>query len=536
MSDDLKIIVDKDEVLLVSGSAVQRKDISVNTGLHTLTAVVAKVNEGETHKTIKLLSKLDGSVIFTGKVDYVSASLGDSVLTKPFSCTKDPTGPDPDDPDDCKDECETIRVLLDKFKDCCCCLDDTNYWTKEEMFNTFITSLKDNTTGTPLDPSNPDHVSGATAWWKSQGINIEYTSDFFYGMAAILKYTEIMRYSGASQYLVLTLGTWNIDEKTYVQSIPKFYRCQYEFLKEIYRGDVVPEMVDWRTFNAKCEELSCLTSRKNRVELYLTYKWRSYVNFLQESPFSFVLNDDSIVQDLGDIVSYKSHVCQRFTFQEGDPNSSIMGWAVTLSGANVRFINTEPDSKNFNVGSHSPMMFNGGQVRATGFDYDASGATTQVRRADWSAELAPGGEADPSLSSDVKLAPLLKHNVLYTTIHESGHSIDYYKGKQIGKMFGFSLSDEWLDIAGWTLVGSNYHLDAANLGYPTKSPVKEPPVTIYGHTMPAEDFAEAWTGFIFNPKALELYYPKRYAFMNDNVVPFLNSLTYTKLDANPEVA
>ena len=106
-----------------------------------------------------------------------------------------------------------------------------------------------------------------------------------------------------------------------------------------------------------------------RVSIYLTYHWRSYVNVLNETAFAFLLADNAMIQQLSDIVTYNTHLCQRFTFEEINDSTSIMGWALNTLNGNVRVINTEPDSATFNAQAQSPLCFEGGQYLITAVDY-----------------------------------------------------------------------------------------------------------------------------------------------------------------------
>lgn len=543
MSDDLDILVDNKSVLIVKGGTeISRQSFQAAAGLHNLTVTIKTVNGGGANRSVTLMDK-NGKPVFTANLDYTGSPVGAEVFNKPFSCSKDV---DPTAPDSCKNECVDIPVLLDKFKACCCCFDDAGYWKSSELVSPFVTVLCSDhaNPATCLDPNKPTDLQTATDFWKDKGIDLTKANNFFYGMGAVVQYFLILyapKKAGdppAPDYSPILLCPWNGDPGKYYESIPKFYKCLYEFLKEIYQGEVVPQLADWKTFNDYCSELGCLSLRKNRVEVYLTYKWRSYVNFLVETPFNFIIQDDEAIQQLGQIVTHKSHVCQRFTFQEKDPDKGVMGWALTYCNANYRIINTEPDGVAFSVDGQSPMMFLGGQFRVHSRPRDAEGNPVISREqiAQWAVERAPGGEADPSLTKDFVLTPSVSYKALYIAIHEAGHSIDFYKGKQIDKTFGFSWDPDWLDIAGWTFNGKDYDLDVTKLGYPSDRPEREPPITGYGHTQPSEDFAEAWTGFIFNPKALEFWYPKRYSFFTSKVVPFLDRLTFTELDANPEVS
>ena len=445
-------------------------------------------------------------IIFESDSSGCPSQPEDSPLTPTTTTTAGPTVPD---------------TILDRFKSNCTA-NDSNYWTKAESADSYVKILSSN--GTPLNPADPAQFSAAKDWWmNNKQIDINNTSEFFYGMGAAA------RYGG---YDKLVLGTWNSTLSTYESSVPSFYHCLYEFLKEIYPGKTVTALKDWATFKSYCASNLTNLSKAQMVNIYLTYHWRTYVNVLNPGSFGYLIDDDAVVQGLSEILSYNAHVCQRFTFEEINSTNTIMGWALNSVGGNVRVINTEPDSKNFSVQSQAPMAFEGGQFRITGVDYTTSPPTLKSGVL-WSLEFPT--TADPSKNSGVNLAPTTKHNLLYTAVHEAAHSIDYSKGLKIGQTTGFSTSSTWMAIAGWTKIGNGYQLDLTKMKYPSQvgATDREPPVTAYGHTAPWEDFAEAWAMYVLNKAALQKWYPKKYNFFETQVKPYLAGLSRTTLKGNP---
>lgn len=415
----------------------------------------------------------------------------------------------------------TATDLLSMFKTACT-LDDANYWTKAQGPNNYVSLLS--TSSGPLNPLDASQYASGKAYWSTnKQINIDDTQYFIYGMGAAAR---------ASSYDKLVLGTWAELRSTYNDSVPSFYKCLYAFLKAIYPGVMVKECSDWSTFSNYCAtNLPNLTAGQ-RVSVYLTYHWRSYVNVLNESAFSFLLSDNAMVQQLSDIVTYSTHLCQRFTFEEINSSTSIMGWALNTLNGNVRVINTEPDSATFNVQAQSPLCFEGGQFVVTAVDYTVDPPVVKSGKT-WNLEFPT--TTDPTKNSGVNLTPSSTHKMIYTAVHESAHTIDYGKGMATSTQFGFSLTAAWMAISGWYKSGSIYMLDMSRMVYPSKATTItiEPPVTTYGHTSPWEDFAESWAMYVLNKAAMQRWYPKRYTFMETQVKPYLLSLKRTALSANP---
>lgn len=111
-------------------------------------------------------------------------------------------------------------------------------------------------------------------------------------------------------------------------------------------------------------------------------------------------------------------------------------------------------------------------------------------------------------------------NFVETFIHEMGHAIDGYRRDKLG--LRFSQEAEWLKISGWD---RKYFEKYTYKNYPFLIVPKfrselvgmEPPVTPYGCTNPLEDFAESFAMYCINPLCLQVYYPKRWKFFEENI-------------------
>lgn len=87
---------------------------------------------------------------------------------------------------------------------------------------------------------------------------------------------------------------------------------------------------------------------------------------------------------------------------------------------------------------------------------------------------------------------------MYTVIHEIGHNI--------GSRLNQDEDPEWLNITGWMELDGEW-----------KSYRDDKQVSKYGATNPAEDFAEAFSGYRYDPERLKRISPKKYEYMKKNV-------------------
>ena len=403
--------------------------------------------------------------------------------------------------------------------------------------------------------------------------DINYTVQYFYGIAAgthfYQRVNEINLVTGTN-LSTLILGNWSTtttnDYTAYYASIPLYYKKLYKLLKQAYNNVTITEMSNWTTFDTYCNNYLLSLTKVQRIEMFLTYKWKAFVNIM--SPYNvnfinnFIIRSTSTISDstyYDAMASYFESTakfntfCQRFTFGESNSNASIGGFAISLNDNNFRTINVEPDSvgSSFHYYSACPMLFKEevspglvykvGQFKVSGMDYTKKQITFSAIST-WSATYPT--------TTDASFATLMMvedyHKLIYVCIHESGHTIDYMYSKTHSGVRLSELSN-WLSIAGWEslvyngaanadniAVGSSYyHLNTDNFNFPTLHSAKEAPVTPYGHFYPWEDFAEAWAMYVYNSAALQQFYPLKYAFITTVVVPFLNTFSGTTLKANP---
>lgn len=87
---------------------------------------------------------------------------------------------------------------------------------------------------------------------------------------------------------------------------------------------------------------------------------------------------------------------------------------------------------------------------------------------------------------------------MYTVIHEIGHNI--------GSRLKQDEDPEWLNITGWIELNGEW-----------TSLNNDEQVSKYGATNPAEDFAEAFSGYRYDPEKLKELSPEKYEYMKNNV-------------------
>lgn len=315
-----------------------------------------------------------------------------------------------------------------------------------------------------------------------------------------------------------------------LEHVPEFNKQLYHFMSYVSNERPhILELEDWELAKNSLD-IKGLT-QLNKIETWLSYKWRTYTSIMS-SEFLSIFNDE-LVAELG---TRFNHLIHRLSFQESDGDSLTMAYALSSSDSTVRAVNVEPDTLGFNVVGHAPMVYGGGQFRVAKISWVSyQGRTIPTIDTEYSYALEHLGQSDDSLAYAKEPSPAQK--ILYAIVHEAAHTIDTYKGVKSGgtgkaKQFGFSLSRAWLDIAGWKLNGENYELDLKVIGYPNTNKAREQPPTVYGHHYPWEDFAESWAAYTLNPAMFRKFYPKRFSFMENYVLPFLNSLD-TTWRANP---
>lgn len=394
------------------------------------------------------------------------------------------------------------------------CSPDFVYWTDANAMHQYITRLSSSSGA--LSPSNPEHVKAAKDYWLANPpkFNIEDTKNFYYGISVA------MALASYPNLVVGSSSAFASGAAAYHNTVSDFYKCLYQlFITSMKSSDLDSKFSSWATFKSEASTagLTNKYSRQQLLSFFLTYRWKVVCDV--QNGFPAFVDDDSMIDAVVSILSGTKHACQRISFCEAQSNASLMGYAIQSNGANLRVVNVEPDSQTFNPASQCPVMFGKGQFRCVSFATTGSGQQA-TSGAYYAVEKA--GAADPTVPDGISVSPATQ--LLYTLIHESAHSIDYVKGIGTNAM-GFSEQTSWTSISGWKKNGNDWVFTSA-FKYPSEVTASdpEPPCTVYGHAFPWEDFAEAWAFFVMSPDAMKKWYPKKYAFMVNNVVPYLNTI------------
>ena len=444
--------------------------------------------------------------------------------------------------------------LLDIFKSgATYTFDDSDYWTNERSRDLYVTRLSIG--GVPLDPSNPTDVANAVTYWKdNEDLDIEALTRYFYGIANGIKIWEDAGVDLSNSNL--SNEARSADVTSFYNNIPEFYKKQYMFYKSIYYDVTVGALATWESFNDYCDANLSHLNMSERFNIFITYHWKLMTNMLAPDAASVPpgrrhlaeildrsTSGDFIMNKITDFITYNKHACMYMTFDQINPVTSIGGTAYGALGNNFRYVNMEPNGLDFNLSSHAPMIFQGNQFRITKSFYHDSNLWPDFEI--WS--VVEAGTTDPATTSSHVITAEDYHNLAYVGVHEAGHTFDYLKGLATNTTFGFSYTSEYRSIANWTwnsALGTWVIADSdASAMWPseraaqnaTSNVVPEMPPTRYGHKLLQEDFAETWTLFIFNPGAMQQWYPCRYRYMTNVVMPWINSLSFHSNDpkANP---
>lgn len=307
-----------------------------------------------------------------------------------------------------------------------------------------------------------------------------------------------------------------------VVQLGDFHTFLWKLVQDAKAGTVtLPE--PWSQFKTWAKtNLSCMTELQLGM-IYASYKIK--VPCLMFSSAANYLQGD-IIDKVAELVA-KTHT---FTYHwidfndlKTDPN--VAAWA--KDGELEQFysyINFEPDALNadpINLMAHRPT------------DYTASSVTNKSEILEpidkysgyWLSVGSLGKGGFPVLYANKEVCkPFVAAEI---AIHEIGHAVgfygaDFYKtaaGHKYSADIGLALHDykEWHEISGWDKINfesmsQDYKLKKTKPGAKLDNGL-EAPVTAYGCSHPAEDFAEAYRLYVLNPTFLKTYFPKKYTFM-----------------------
>lgn len=264
---------------------------------------------------------------------------------------------------------------------------------------------------------------------------------------------------------------------------------------------------DWQKFRmtdfAKYGVMDC-TSDAQRASIYATSKLGMYVQVHEDSKsFAAGLVLDEMVDRFKEMDI--KNLVDGLSFRDIQPDSGN-----TITGAFVFDINT-PDFKTM-------LGFMNIEPQLLLYDFESSeffNPVDYIKLGDGFSDyqIVPNADYDvykqgEGLTAVEKLAKVAGS----VAVHELAHAIDnlHYD------LFGERLTDQqgWLNLSGWgpKTGGSYAELKKANPGRLADSG-KPAPVTLYGCTSPAEDYAEAYAMYKYNPDFLKYLHKEKYDYI-----------------------
>ena len=235
---------------------------------------------------------------------------------------------------------------------------------------------------------------------------------------------------------------------------------------------------------------------------------------------------------------------KRFTYHWMDfsdvvPDLGTLAFVADLTGGSAKaflsYVNFEDTAINAGIGNVKAIRPTDYKCPVAGIDFNSSQISAFVNDAyaDYNLETFNFGKTVSiyDLQSNVAMKKVIGiYAGVESAIHEIGHAMSNYATEvftantiqKYNSDVGLRLHDylEWKEITGWENVTSTtsgtVKFKKTNEG-PLLDNGKEAPVSTYGATSPAEDFAESFDYYVVNPELLKQFWPKRYAFMEKYV-------------------
>lgn len=311
------------------------------------------------------------------------------------------------------------------------------------------------------------------------------------------------------------LGSYssNPDYKNSTINATSFEKFIYQLMKDRRNDNIVLTGIDkdFTNFVSTCNKepkdggygLSSL-NRAKKMSIFLTYHFKTVTNIFDN--FETVCTDEHIN------ILLKHAPLDRVTVLDWiDCNNvkrgGIIAFTQSLNSQGKSFMNIEPRACTDYICNDIESLMPSWSKYPTENDWKVKESPKEFWVNDY---------CDPRKNSfkTVGLAGVF--------IHELGHAIDNTKNDGIKNpdFSYYSAMPEWRDIAGWCRYRETATTERPAENYkPKKWPEEctpsdyEPPVSSYGCSSPDEDFAETFSYYILNEKALKRYFPKRYEFM-----------------------
>lgn len=310
-----------------------------------------------------------------------------------------------------------------------------------------------------------------------------------------------------------------------IQNLVKYHLCLFKLVDDAKNGITVPQFsLPWVEFKDKAKltvaegGLGLTTFNDLQLsQIYLSQMLHTPVNIFQSAQ---IMTDGNRIDFIKQYLkSNHMFVFDWIDFNDVEPEEDVGGFNFDPSGfstnpdiylplASIKsYINIEPSSLNLTVDysrTAKPREY-----------YFPEGATSWID----AHYHAMDGEHDPLEVYDLSVTdPAI--NVAEVFTHEMGHAIDFYHRDKTGRMF--SQDPEWLSISGWNLnyfelyeYGNSPFCNVPD--YKSNLSNTEPPVSNYGASHPAEDFAETYALYCCNPRVLMEQFPLKWQFMESHI-------------------
>lgn len=375
-----------------------------------------------------------------------------------------------------------------------------------------------------------------------------FNSDYWVGAHAIpngintangLFYIESEFWKGRNDLLDAFDGASPAGESNYknskINENDPFYNALYHFSENL-DGVVLPtpfsEFNKWAIAN--------LEPMDNLKKLSIYATWLFKKPTIIKDPFMFLATSDNLL----DLIAHYmvNDKIKRFTyhwidFSDVEIAPGVLAFVADFPGLKaflsyVNFEDTVLDAGLSNAKATRPLDYLA--KKGQSFDEPTQIAVTS--------DFSKYNLSTPNFGKDVDYFTLdaqLKPEIigLYagveSAIHEIGHAIsnygtEAYSTYTIQKYYndaGKTLHDykEWQEISGWDALSESQKRADGVIKF-TKTKLgslldngKESPVSTYGATNHGEDFAEAFSFYVMNPRFLQEKWPKKFAFMEKYV-------------------
>lgn len=372
-----------------------------------------------------------------------------------------------------------------------------------------VNTVKSRTCSTIFESGKVDEYKGKDTYkWK-----IDATSEIDVDHNIKLKFGESATLEGAAFWKGLEYiynSWWFVDNKgTISPDVPKMqygFNAEMKVIEDVAMGFTnTPIAESWTAFHDTAYKnygISDCASTVDKASLWASSQLK--IPFLIDNDASWLCVSpvlETVVEKFKEIHLSKIITLARARDVAEDSPGTITGAFVSdvlPLKEHLGFLNIEPQLEGYTYETVEAFF---------PADYKTNGGSWTNYEIDIPDEYMQFAYADTGLTDNQKKA-LVTGAIAY---HELAHALDnrYYdfKGTGISKL------PEWLKLSGWVEKsdGTYQEMGKPEFGKPDGNTI--PPVTAYGCSSPAEDFAEAYAMFKYNPKFLCYYHPAKYDFI-----------------------